>query len=476
MDQQMIEPTPELLDAILRQDLSAFIEKVFYTATGGQSYLPNWHIDAIAHVLRWCMEGKLKRLIITMPPRSLKSICVSVAFPAFLLGHNPRARSIVVSYSQDLALKHAHDWRTVMHSDWYRYLFSSTRINPKRDTQSEVETIARGFRLATSVGGTLTGRGADYLILDDMMKPDEVMSDTKRQSAIDWYRNTLYTRLDDKENGVVIVVQQRLHEGDIVGYLKEQEGWYHLDLPAIAEEEMIIPLGRDRQMVRNPEHILHPERESKAALDRAKETLGSYNFAAQYQQRPAPSGGGLVKWKWFQFYEEKPHKGRQDEIIQSWDTASKAEELNSYSVCTTWLVRDNQYYLLDVFRARLEYPDLHHKLIELNQLHCADRVLVEDKGSGTSLLQEFQNQRGIYCIEIKPEQDKVTRMATRTPAIESGKVFLPKEAPWLAEFQRELTLFPNTKHNDQVDSVSQFLGYMTTRARDTIRAVDIAGF
>ena len=476
MNQQMIDPSLDLLNAILRQDLSAFIQKVFYTVTGGQPYLHNWHIDAIAYVLRQSMDGKINRLIITMPPRSLKSICVSVAFPAFLLGHRPNMRAIIVSYSQDLALKHAHDWRMVMHTSWYQSLFPGTRINRARDTQSEVETTAKGFRLATSVGGTLTGRGANYLILDDMMKPDEAMSETKRQTSIDWYRSTLYTRLDDKEKGVVIIVQQRLHEGDIVGFLEEQEGWYHLDLPAIAEEKTIIPLGKGRQIIREPGNILHSERESKASLDKAKQTLGSYNFAAQYQQRPAPSGGGLIKWKWFEFYEEAPAKYRGAQLIQSWDTASKATELSSYSVCTTWLIQENKYYLLDVFRARLEYPDLRRKVIELYELHYADNVLIEDKGSGTSLIQEFENERGIYCVAIAPEQDKITRLATQTPKIESGKVLFPKEASWLADFQRELTLFPNAKHNDQVDSVSQFLHYIDWRAQNTIRVVQIAGF
>lgn len=450
-----------LLKAILRQDLSAFIEKTFYTVTGGQAYLHNWHIDAIAYVLRQCAEGKIKRLIITMPPRSLKSICVSVAFPAWLLGHRPNARSIVVSYSQDLALKHAHDWRSVMHSDWYKDLFRGTRINPKRDTQSEVETTKRGFRLATSVGGTLTGRGADFLILDDMMKPDEAMSETKRQSAIEWYRNTLYSRLDDKENGCVIIVQQRLHEGDIVGFLQEQEGWHHLDLPATAEERMIIPTGSGSKIIREVGDILHPERESKEALDKAKQTLGSYNFAAQYQQRPAPSGGGLIKWPWFKAYDKAPEKEHGDQIIQSWDTASKAEELNDYSVCTTWLVKENRYYLLNLLRARLEYPDLRRKVIAHYFSWQADKVLIEDKGSGISLIQDLRLENNIYPISIIPEQDKITRMATQAPAIESGKVFIPKEALWLADFQRELTLFPNSKHDDQVDSLSQFLNYIT---------------
>ena len=211
-----------LLGAILRGDLSSFIQKAFQTVSPGDIYLHNWHIDAIAWALQQCLEGKTRRLIITLPPRSLKSIAISVALPAYVLGRNPRQKIICVSYSQDLAGKHARDCRSVITAAWYRAIFPRTRIDRDKNTQAEFVTTRKGFRLATSVGGTLLGRGGNILILDDVLKPDEALSDVLRARVIEWYRSTLATRLDDKSRDITIVIQQRVHEEDLVGVLIEQ--------------------------------------------------------------------------------------------------------------------------------------------------------------------------------------------------------------------------------------------------------------
>ena len=314
-----------LLGAILRTDLSSFIQKTFQTVSPGDVYRHNWHIDAIAWALQQCLEGKTRRLIITLPPRSLKSIAVSVALPAYVLGRNPRQKIICVSYSQDLAGKHARDCRAVITAAWYRAIFPRTRIDRDKNTQAEFVTTLKGFRLATSVGGTLLGRGGNILILDDVMKPDEAFSDVQRAGVIEWYRSTLATRLDDKSRDITIVIQQRVHEEDLVGVLIEQGGWTHLDLPAIAEESQVIPLGPHRVQLRREGEVLHPEREPYEALMRLKTEMGSYAFHAQYQQSPAPRGGGIVKWDWFQTYDEPPEKSAGDLVVQSWDTAAKTK-------------------------------------------------------------------------------------------------------------------------------------------------------
>ncbi len=168
--------------ALLRHDFSAFVRKVFATLESGQAYVPNWHLEAIGYQLERVRRGEIKRLIINMPPRSLKSMTASVAFPAFVLGHNPTRRIICVSYSGDLAKKLANDFRAVAEARWYRELFPGTRIGQK-DSESEIELTARGFRLATSVGGTLTGRGGDLIIIDDPLKPDDACSEIKRNAA-----------------------------------------------------------------------------------------------------------------------------------------------------------------------------------------------------------------------------------------------------------------------------------------------------
>ena len=213
----------------------------------GQTTFRRWHVEAIAWQLERVRRGEIRRLIINMPPRSLKSIAASVAFPAFVLGHDPSRRIICVSYSGDLAKKHANDFRAVLESPWYRSAFPSTRIGPFKNSETEIELTARGFRLATSVGGTLTGRGGDIIIIDDPLKPDDALSETKRSAANQWFTNTLLSRLDDKRTGAIVVVMQRVHIDDLTGFLLGQsDEWDVLSLPAIADFDETIPLSAGR--------------------------------------------------------------------------------------------------------------------------------------------------------------------------------------------------------------------------------------
>lgn len=448
--------------ALLRTDLSVFTHRTFLTVCPGEEYLPNWHIDAITYHLQQCLSGDIKRLVITLPPRSLKSIITSVAFPAFALGKDPSKQIVCTSYSQTLANKHARDHLAVMQSDWYRKCFPKTRLHPKKQSESEFMTTQQGMRFSTSVGGTLTGRGGNIIVIDDPLKADEAPSENARLNCIDWYRNTLSSRLNNKREDVMILIQQRLHEEDLAGYVLEQEGWVHVNIPAIAEEKQVIRTTSNQVHVRQEGDLLHPERESNAILNQLKQSLGSYVFAAQYQQRPVPVEGGIVKWAWFSCYDTTPKKEENDHIVQSWDTASKAEQHNDYSVCTTWLIRKNQYYLLDVFRARLEYPALLRKIKFLAKRDDASRIIIEDKGAGTSLIQDLKENSNLNIIQFDPKDDKETRLYTVTNVIEAGHVWLPKDAPWLDIFRHEIMMFPKGKFDDQVDSFSQFLQWMKT--------------
>ncbi len=461
----MIEKTRRLR-AHLRHHLSGFIQKCFTSVAPARAYRHNWHIDVIAWHLQECLAGNIKRLIITLPPRHLKSICASVAFPAWALGQDPSLRIIAASYSAELARKHALDCRAVMEAPWYSSLFPRTRLHPDKNTEFEFMTTARGFRLATSVGGTLTGRGANFIVIDDPMKPTDAMSDIKRETVSQWFDGTLYSRLDNKAEDIIVLIMQRLHQDDLVGHVLAQEPWVHINIPAIAEEPERFQRGLDRFVERLPGDILHPEREPMATLENIKATLGTYNFSAQYQQTPVPPGGALIKWGWFRSYQERPAKEGDDRTILSWDTASKAGEINDYSVCTTWQESGDSYYLIDVFRRRLEYPDLKRRVVEEAQRHGADVVLIEDKGSGTHLIQDLQRDDVVRPIAIEPRGDKVTRMSAQTGKIEAGYVLLPECAPWLQDFQTEILQFPHGRHDDQVDSLSQFLAWVSRPIRE----------
>jgi predicted phage terminase large subunit-like protein len=449
-----------LVDAMMRTDLCSFLQAAFPIVSGGGKLLLNWHIEAMSYELSRVLKGETRRLIITVPPRSLKSICASVALPAFALGHDPRRRIICVSYSDGLARKHANDCRAVMRSGFYRQVFPGTRISPAKDTETEVMTTARGSRLATSVGGTLTGRGGNLLIIDDPLKPQDAQSESARESLKQWYSNTLLSRLDHKSEGSIIIVMQRLHPDDLVGHVLEQGGWTHLNLPAIAEDESIISLGGHRCHKRSVGDLLHPERESQAALDELKASMGSMEFAAQYQQAPVPIGGNLIKWSWFKFYDTPPTPQPGDKLIVSWDTALSSNQLADYSACVVLLARKETIYILNVIRARLEYPELkravilHHK--RWRQVASAYALVVEKKGSGLSLIQDLQREN-IHAIGVNPDGDKIMRMAAQTAPIEAGAVHLPSHATWIDEFKKEILSFPLGKHDDQVDALSQGL-------------------
>lgn len=293
------------------------------------------------------------------------------------------------------------------------------------------------------------------------------MSEIRRKSVNDWFDGTLYSRLDSKKDDVIIIVMQRVHVDDLVGYVLEKDsGWVHLDLPAIADEEQTIPIGPNEVHHRQIGEILHSDRESQETLDKIRADMGTAAFSAQYLQRPVPVEGNLVKWEWFRFYACPPAKVADGRIIQSWDTASKAGELNDYSVCTTWLMKGDDYYLFDVVRERLEYPALKKRVIDLARRKGAHSVLIEDKGSGTQLIQDLrQAKTGTRPIKIEPEGDKITRMSNQSAKIEAGQVFLPKDASWLDEFKAEILAFPSGKFDDQVDSLSQFLGWAEQKKR-----------
>jgi hypothetical protein len=374
--------------AVIGTNFYAFVRAAFPIVSAGERLLSNWHLQAMTCQLGQVAKGMLRRLIITVPPRSLKSICASVALPAFALGHRPTRRIICVSYSESLARKHANDCRALMRSPFYRRIYPGTRISPAKDTETEVMTTARGSRLATSVGGTLTGRGGDLVIIDDPLKPQEAHSESSRESLKQWYSHTLLSRLDHKSEDAIIIVMQRLHLDDLVGHVLQQGGWTHLNLPAIAEEDSIIPLGDNRQHTRKVGDLLHPERESQAALDELKAAMGSMEFAAQYQQAPVPIGGNLIKWSWFKFYDTPPTPQSGDRLIVSWDTALSSTQLADYSACVVLLARRETIYILDVIRARLEYPELRRAAISQHnrwrQFASAYELLIEKKGSGLS--------------------------------------------------------------------------------------------
>jgi predicted phage terminase large subunit-like protein len=362
----------------------------------------------------------------------------------------------------------SRDCRRILASSWYRRVFGA-RLSATRQAMAEFETTAQGCRLATSVGGVLTGRGADLIIIDDPLKPEEALSEAQRQAANEWFDHTLYSRLNDKRSGAIVLIMHRLHEDDLAGHVLAQEEWELLRLPALAEADECHALDNfwgPEPIVRPRGAALQPAREGAAVLSRIRRTIGEYNFAGQYQQAPAPLGGGLVKPAWFARYRAEELPETFERIVQSWDTANKATELSDFSVCTSWGIRAKHLYLIDVVRERFDYPELKRRVKDEYRRWRADVVLIEDKASGTQLIQELLDEGMHAATRYRPQADKVMRIYAQTAMIENGFVHLPETAPWLARYLFELANFPYGRHDDQVDSTAQMLDWFKAAGRE----------
>lgn len=451
---------------LLRTDFLSYLHWAFFELNPAEKLLLAPYIELMASKLEACRLGKIKRLIINLPPRYLKSHCASVAFTTWLLGHAPGIKIICASYGQELANKLAFDSRKLMMSPMYQSIFGTRLASEKRAIDS-FRTTANGERMATSVGGVLTGMGADFLIIDDPLKPEEALSEVLRNKCNDWYKNTLSSRLNQKTDGCIILIMQRLHQNDLAGFLIEQGGWEVISFPAIAEtdeEHVIEDLNcGNRVFIRKAGDALHPERETKEMLEKTRELIGSYNFYSQYQQNPIPKDGLMIKDEWLQFYDELPEQNQFSEVIQSWDTAVKSDSMHDFSVCTTWgITRKREFYLINVYRKKLPYPELKRSVIELCSEHKPRHIVIEDKSSGSQLIQDLVKELGSKVKPFLPlaGTSKLERLNSITDLFEEGKVFLPKKATWLHDYRSELTSFPGCKHDDQVDSTTQALTYL----------------
>jgi predicted phage terminase large subunit-like protein len=452
------------LRAALRADLRVFAHKTFRTLEPATPFRENWHLDTFGYHLERVARGECRRLIINVPPRSMKSIYASVAFPAWLLGRDPSKKVMCVSYGHDLTRKHSLDFRTIVESDWYRRLFPSFGMERRRQRNSEITTAANGYRFASAMGGGLLGRGADFIIIDDPIKPQDAASEALRRHANELYDSSIYTRLNEKTEGSIVIVMQRLHDDDLVGHVLEKEDWEVVAIPAIEIEDRDYRTGPlpNNVYFRRAGEVLHPEREPREILDLLRRNLGSLSFSAQYQQQPLPLEGNYLKRQWLRYYDQAP--AEFDLVMASWDTASTDNENSDYSVCTVWGLHDQEVYLLDVVRERLEMPDLRRLIEVTHQQWQAAATLIEDTDVGRAIGQDLRRSSPIVKPIMWPiKYDKEARFLAQSPKFESGQVLLPREASWLSTYIGELLAFPNGRHDDQVDSTAHALHWRTSR-------------
>jgi predicted phage terminase large subunit-like protein len=428
----------------------------------GRRFFINWHHRVIADTLMKVVRGEIKRLIINIPPRYSKSEMTVVNFIPWCLGLYPDSEFIYISYSKRVAAKHAYLARAVIKSEGYRELFNDVEMMDDSKAKDEFRTKQGGVMYASGAGGAITGYGAGKMregfggciIFDDPLKAGESDSEIQRQNVIDFYESTVESRCNSPHTPIIIIMQ-RLHCNDLSGFLLDGnhgKDWHHLKIPAINENE----------------EALWTFKHSIADLLKMK-AENPYHFSGQYQQEPTPKEGGIIKSEWIKRYKAPPIDKLR--VIQSIDTAYKAKSYNDYSCCTTWLqTKDSKYYLLECFVMRGEYADVKRMIQSKFDEFKPQAVLIEDKASGQSFIQEFKHTR-IPVIAILPENDKVTRLNSVSTMFEAGQVFFPENAPWLADLEIELHTFPLSKHDDRVDSISQALEWMRNRAVNSLPRV-----
>jgi predicted phage terminase large subunit-like protein len=455
---------------VARLDFFAFYRLVFSTlAPEAQSFLDAKHYQALAAALQKVVTGETPRLLIAIPPRHGKSVFASVALPAWILGSDPKAKIICGSYGDQLAKDFALRTRELLRSSDYQAIFPDTALDVGGTALEELRTTAKGYRLGTSVQGVVTGKGADYIILDDPMKAIDASSDSARNAVYEWVKGSLMTRFDKPAEGRMVVVMQRLHQDDLIGRLLADGGWDILEMPGECLKQQIFDLGHGRQWTFNPGDLLFPERFDAAVLQQSKYDLGEVAYNAQILQRPTPPGGALFKLKHFQRYKQLPQ--HFEAIIQSWDPAYTETETAAFTVCTTWGILGRKLYLIDVLRKRLDFYKIEPAIISMKQKYNATGVILEISGVGKAIgnsILRHENSRRWFCW-IEPQEGKVDRATAQTPKLERKYIYLPETADWLETFEAEIAEFPFCKYFDQVDSMVHFLGALDGRNLITSR-------
>jgi predicted phage terminase large subunit-like protein len=403
----------------------------------------------IIQYLERLLSGEIARLAIITPPRIGKSTLGSIYGPAFALGKNPRETIIQISYGSDLSEGFGRRVRNTLSDPLFREIFPTFQLSPDSAAAYRFETIAGGEYSAVGRGGPVTGRGASFLVLDDLIKDQqEAGSESVCRGIIEWLQAVAFTRLTP--DGRCLAIATRWSERDPMGWLMKQHGWTVLHLPALAEPN--DPLGREIG------EALWPGRYPVEVLEKIRTDIGSRAFQTLYQGNTSVAQGTIFKREWFQHYQQRPEQVTR--IIQSWDTAFKTGATNDYSVCATFGEASNGFYLLSLYRSKCEFPELKRQVGQQADAWRPSEILVEDKASGQSLIQELKTATSYPVIAVKADRDKETRASSVTGYFEAGRVLFPEGASWLSDLEDELASFPGGLHDDQVDAISQALNRM----------------
>jgi len=470
----------ETLNAICREDFTAFAAKAFEVVEPGTEFEWNWHVECVAEHLMACYRGEIKRLIINVPPRTLKSYLVARAFPAWVMGKNPHEKFICTSYGEPVAEQNSLAARAIVNSEWYRGVFPDTAIG-ELDRNTHWTTSKGGQYYAASALSPITGIGCRFMVIDDPLKPMEASSDQIRKSVNENIRATLFNRFDDKRKGCIILIMQRVHEDDTTGNLVRDGGWVHLKLPAEATHPIEISLGNKTWKMERGDLLL-PSRLSREILKQTELDMTAYHYAGQYQQEPVALGGGEFKHEWIQYYSEGGLKPAQMNVVILVDPAG-GEELNKkkkkLSDWTAMMVvgcaPDNNYYLLDIVRDRMNPTDRINMLFVLHRKWntlCGKppKVGYEKYGMMTDTHyiadKKRQDAYNFPLIELGGSMGKEERIRRLIPDMQNGRWYFPPSLVYVdCEGRRfdlvqelvnsEMPTFPRARHDDMLDALSR---------------------
>lgn len=430
-------------------ELSRRYYKDYVVTVHHGSYQHFRHTELICNELQPIADGEQRYLLIEMPPRHGKSMTVTESFPSFFIGKNPGKRVIAAAYSDSLARKFGRLNRNKLQEFGDR-VFGEKISDEKSAANNWGISGSRGGMIATGIGGSITGEGADLMIIDDPIKNnEEAQSPTIREKIWSEWESTLSTRLH--KGASVIVVMTRWHEDDLIGRLldKSPYNWTRLRLPAIAEDDDDL-LGREEGEALCPE-LGYDE----SWADLKKREVGSKTWASLYQQRPSPGEGTLFNRSWWKYYTTPP--SRFDNQLISWDLTFKDADTSDYVVGQVWGKVGADMYLLDQVRGKMDFPTAVQAVRSLAKKYSRIRtILIEDKANGPAVISTLKREiSGI--IPVNPEGGKVVRAQAITPYLEAGNVYLPTNATFTSDLVEESAVFPNGKHDDQVDAMTQAL-------------------
>ena len=467
--------------------LSQYIVGAWRVVEPGKEYVRGWHIDAICDHLEAVTRGEIQNLIINIPPRHMKSLTVCVFWPTWEWTWQPQSRWLFTSYADTLAIRDSLKCRRIIQSRWYQQNWGDVfQLTGDQNQKSRFENDKTGYRVSSGVGGVSTGEGGDRVIADDPIKAIDASSEAMRKSVIEWWDQSMSTRINDPHKSAKVIIMQRLHEQDLTGYLLDKmqtdgEHYEHLCLPAEYEPtQHITCLGWSDPRSESNE-LLWPARYNDKAITNLKRALGSYGTAGQLQQRPAPAEGGMLKRTWWRFWipqgsQLSPVTTRQadgtwfqhpqielpdqfDEQIQSWDMAFKDTKSSDYVAGGIWAKKQANRFMLDLDWRRMDIVETIKAVKAMTiKWPLTFAKIVEDKANGPAVIRMLQNEiQGL--IPFNPEASKEGRVNAVSPQIESGNVYLPHPSlcVWTNGLIDECAAFPNGAHDDRVDQMSQAL-------------------